>query len=139
MSQTHARPSFGALLLEISAATLAGAVVAWLSQPRASAPPPAAAPAPAQPIFDVAEVPEGMDEPERASMVSARRPDPATDIAGHTETCRDCRFWFAENAQAGECRRFAPDFVEGGLGAVWPLTHADAWCGEHLPAAATQH
>ena len=50
--------------------------------------------------------------------------------AGDTATCANCRFYAAANGQAGECRRFAPDFGEDTRRASWPILTAASWCGE---------
>lgn len=58
--------------------------------------------------------------------------------------CKECRFWdvmhdrISTKAQEGRCRRHAPhpeaplDSSAMGfdLGAVWPATFDDDWCGE---------
>jgi len=78
------------------------------------------------------------------------------------EDCGNCRFWRKSahddrGGIAGYCRRYPPfapaawrvyqEAETGGLGLsietegarflndAWPNTSADAWCGEHAPAA----
>lgn len=69
-------------------------------------------------------------------------------------TCQSCRHWqpygTTTGDRAGDCRRYPPQLVlvelsefEGSKssgfnamnGEAWPSTRADAWCGEHRPAA----
>ena len=52
------------------------------------------------------------------------------------DNCATCRFWRPGADGRGECRRRAPlptlddrkHYV-----AVWPVTRAADWCGEHQP------
>ena len=52
--------------------------------------------------------------------------------------CCNCRFWLGET-ENGACRRYAPRPAPpwpGGYApgyAVWPITTAGEWCGEHAP------
>lgn len=100
-------------------------------------------PAPSIPDPEPVTVMDGYDPATvTASIVSAVRPGDAAAAhapePGTTETCRDCRFYAAASSAAGECRRFAPEMVEGGS-AQWPFIEAKGWCGMHVPAFVPVH
>ena len=46
--------------------------------------------------------------------------------------CSSCRFWdCAADGVRGLCRRRSPRQDDDVGQAVWPLTHATDWCGQH--------
>ena len=55
------------------------------------------------------------------------------------KNCGNCAYWQERHGKQGECRAHAPRLVEaqvvrGGIDpdrALWPLTIAGEWCGEH--------
>lgn len=54
-------------------------------------------------------------------------------------TCDVCKYWQREGDHFGECRRNAPtpqnkDLREP-IGAWWPATNDDDWCGEFQPVS----
>lgn len=69
------------------------------------------------------------------------------------KTCGTCRCWLGPlsfDGERGACRRYPPmpitsEFAWRGAtymeadraDAVWPLTNADDWCGEHQPKEPT--
>ncbi|MGU3387259.1 hypothetical protein ACLBYG_22305 [Methylobacterium sp. D53M] len=85
-------------------------------------------------VYAEGEIPAGMGMPSGPSTVSPIRPEDLVAADGCTETCADCRFYRAENAQAGTCRRFAPGIAEDSDVAFWPITAGREWCGEFYPA-----
>ena len=55
--------------------------------------------------------------------------------------CSNCRFWFNDGYDTGECRRHAPPVLKLGYDhsyrmedrAHWPNTHGGEWCGDYEP------
>lgn len=47
------------------------------------------------------------------------------------QSCKRCVFWTGIEGWRVEaqCRKPSPSVVSKGLNGVWPLTHADDWCG----------
>lgn len=57
--------------------------------------------------------------------------------------CATCVFWVEQpkvERSNGQCRRYPPAVMrtDQGLRSMWPLTHADEWCGEHATTADTE-
>ncbi|GAB4227873.1 MAG: hypothetical protein Kow0032_07480 [Methyloligellaceae bacterium] len=63
-------------------------------------------------------------------------------INGREVACRGCVYWqtFADNPngiepgkEKGRCKRNPPEihYSAKGAGALWPVTFAYEWCGEH--------
>jgi hypothetical protein len=47
--------------------------------------------------------------------------------------CDACKFWQEINPIIGECRRNAPVPSPKPMGAWWPQTEGDDWCGDYWP------
>lgn len=53
------------------------------------------------------------------------------DTLHSTEQCSNCRFWHVTpEPAAGSCRRHSPATANG-IGALWPLTRDNSWCGDY--------
>jgi|LauGreDrversion4_2_1035121.scaffolds.fasta_scaffold846041_2 hypothetical protein len=50
-------------------------------------------------------------------------------------TCSNCHWWVAASGgQVGECHHRSPNKLEIHIGAVWPVTATEHFCGDHQPA-----
>ena len=45
--------------------------------------------------------------------------------------CQNCSVW---DEDSGTCRSNAPRLVDEDMGAIWPCTRPDDWCGDFVPA-----
>lgn len=44
--------------------------------------------------------------------------------------CNECRYWVETGINNGQCRRRPPVIGPKNQGCKWPITPANAWCGE---------
>lgn len=59
-----------------------------------------------------------------------------TETTTRSETCNQCKFWKATEANQGQCRRQPPQAISFRIGddlkfeTRFPVTASDDWCGE---------